>query len=302
MLKVLIQAGCYIAIIILGIVLKKAGLFKREDFGIFSKISLKITLPAAIITNFANKELDPSMLLLALMALCCGCFYIGLGFLLNLKNSKERRAFEMVNLSGYNIGCFALPFVQGFLSPVGVIATCLFDIGNGFIGLGGAYSLASLVKDGNRFSLKRIVSTMLHSVPFLVYMIMPALCLLRVPIPYVVTNLAGIVGSANAFISMFAIGIGFHLAADRSQVGRIIRMVAVRFGVAAVLAALVYFLLPFEMEVKKAVMIVVFSPIASAAPAFTGEMKSDVGLASAVNSVSIVCSILLIVSILVLIP
>jgi len=41
-----------------------------------------------------------------------------------------------------------------------------------------------------------------------------------------------------------------------------------------------------------------FSPIASAVPAFTGEMKSDVGLSSAINSISIVCSIVIIVSLL----
>jgi hypothetical protein len=43
----------------------------------------------------------------------------------------------------------------------------------------------------------------------------------------------------------------------------------------------------------------VFSPIASAAPAFTGDLKGDVGLSSAINSISIVCSIVIIVSLLV---
>jgi hypothetical protein len=44
--------------------------------------------------------------------------------------------------------------------------------------------------------------------------------------------------------------------------------------------------------------ILAFSPIASAAPAFTADMKGDVGLSSAVNSISIVCSIIFIVAIL----
>ena len=48
-------------------------------------------------------------------------------------------------------------------------------------------------------------------------------------------------------------------------------------------------------------MILCFSPIASAAPAFTGDLKGDVGLASAVNSISIVVSIVLIVAVLLLI-
>lgn len=154
MLEVLTKAGCFIAIIILGYVLKKVGVFKDSDFSVLSNVTLKITLPAAIINNFANKELDPSMFTLTLLAVLCGAVYMALGFLLNLRNSKEQRAFEILNFPGYNIGCFALPFVQSFLGPIGVISCCLFDIGNGFICLGGAYSVASMVKDGGKFSFR----------------------------------------------------------------------------------------------------------------------------------------------------
>ena len=48
----------------------------------------------------------------------------------------------------------------------------------------------------------------------------------------------------------------------------------------------------------QALVLLAFSPIASAVPAFTGEMKSDIGLSSAINSISIVCSIVIIVSLL----
>jgi len=52
------------------------------------------------------------------------------------------------------------------------------------------------------------------------------------------------------------------------------------------------------LEVRQALLILAFSPIASAAPAFTAEMDGDVGLSSAVNSISIVVSIVIIVGIL----
>ena len=72
MTDVLIRAGCFVVIIILGFVLKKLGVFKDSDFSVLANITLKITLPAAIITNFANKELDVSMLLLIAIAIGCG--------------------------------------------------------------------------------------------------------------------------------------------------------------------------------------------------------------------------------------
>lgn len=302
MLDVLIRAGSFVAIIILGFLLKKIGLFKDSDFSILSNVVLKITLPAAVVTNFANKELDMSMFALTLLAIGCGVVYILLGFLINLRSNKEQRAFEVLNLPGYNIGCFALPFVQSFLGPTGVIATCLFDVGNSLICLGGAFSIAVIVKEGGKFSINRILKTLSKSVPFLFFVSMPILCLLHVPIPEPITTLASIIGNANAFLAMFMIGIGFKLSADKSQLGRILRIILIRFSIAAIFALCFYFLLPFAQEVRKALVLLVFSPIGSAVPPFTSELKGDVGLSSAINSISIVCSVIFMVVLLTIIP
>ena len=302
MLDILIKAGCFVAIIVLGYTLKKIGVFKESDFSVLSTITLKLTLPAAIISNFANKELDPSLFTLTLLALLCGGIYMLLGYFLNLKNSKDQQAFEILNLPGYNIGCFTLPFVQNFLGPLGVISCCLFDIGNGFVCLGGAFSIASVVKDGAKLSVKRIVNTLSKSVPFICFLIMPILCLLHVPIPKPITSLAQIIGNANAFTAMLMLGVGFKLTAERHQLGRIFGVLSIRFLVAAALAVCFYLLLPFSAEVRKSLVLLVFSPIGSAVPAFTGEMKSDVGLSSAINSISIICSIIIMVILLLIIP
>ena len=183
-----------------------------------------------------------------------------------------------------------------------MIATFLFDIGNGFICLGGAFSVASMVKDGSKLSPMRIIRTLLKSVPFILYVVMPILCLTHIPIPGFITSLAEIIGNANAFLSMLMIGVGFKLAANRTQIGGIVRVLSVRFGFAFIFAAICYFLLPFSLEVRKALLLLVFSPVGTAVPAFTGEMKSDVGLSSAINSISIICSIVFMVLILILIP
>ena len=68
MLEILTRAGSFIAIIVLGYVLKRIGVFREEDFGVLSKICIRITLPAAIITSFAGKEIDPGLLLLLVLA------------------------------------------------------------------------------------------------------------------------------------------------------------------------------------------------------------------------------------------
>ena len=98
---------------------------------------------------------------------------------------------------------------------------------------------------------------------------------------------------------MLMIGVGFNLTGDRSQTGAILRVLGVRYGLAAVLALAFYFLLPFGLEIRQALVILAFSPIGSAVPVFTAELKGDVGLSSAINSISILLSILIIVVLLI---
>lgn len=298
MLDILIRAGCFVACILLGYVLKKVGVFKDEDFSVLSKVCIRITLPAAIVTSFAGKEIDPALLAIVALGLGCGVLYILVAFLMNLKSSKERRAFEVLNLPGYNIGCFTMPFVQSFLGPMGVITTSLFDAGNAFICLGGAFGVASMVKDGNGFDVKRIVKALAKSVPFLTYIIMVVLNLAHISVPGPILSFAEIVGGANAFLAMFMIGVGFKLEGDRSQIGSIVKILTARYSLAIVFALVFYFLLPFDLEIRQALVILAFSPIGSAVPPFTAELKGDVGLSSAINSMAIIISIVIIVTLL----
>ena len=298
MSEVLSRAGSFIAIIVLGYVLKKIGVFREEDFSVLSKICIRITLPAAIITSFSGKEIEPELLLLLFLGIGCGILYICLGWLLNRKKPREQQAFEILNLPGYNIGCFAMPFAQSFLGPMGVIATSLFDSGNAFICLGGAFGVAASVRDGRGFDFRRVFRALSRSVPFVTYLLMVLLNLLHLPLPGAVVECASIVGGANAFMAMFMVGVGFKLGGDRSQIGRMVKILGIRYGVAAVLALCFYFLLPFALEVRQALVILAFSPIGSAVPAFTEELREDVGLSSAINSVAIIISIVVIVTLL----
>ena len=293
MLDILTRAGSFIGIILLGYFLKRIGFFKQEDFTILSRITIRITLPATIVTSFAGKEIDPSMLSLAFLAIGCGLIYTSIGYLINRKQSKEQQAFEMLNLPGYNIGTFVIPFAQSFLGPLGVIAVSLFDTGNAVICLGGAFSLACMVKDGSGFSVKRIVKALAKSVPFVFYITMLLLNLIKAPIPAFVVSFATTIGSANAFMAMLMIGVGFKLGGDKSQIKTIVKLLSIRYGLATIFSLIFYFLLPFPLEVRQALVILAYSPIGSAVPGFTGELKGDVGLSSALNSIAMTISIIM---------
>jgi predicted permease len=212
--------------------------------------------------------------------------------MINRKHNRDQQAFEMLNLPGYNIGTFVIPFAQSFLGAMGVIAVSLFDTGNAVICLGGAFSIAAMVKDGGGFSAKRIVKALVRSVPFITYMTMLLLNLLKLQVPGFVMSVAGIGSNANAFMAMLMIGVGFKLElGDKKQVGTIMKLLAIRYSLATAFALIFYFLLPFELEVRQALVILAFSPIGSAVPGFTEQLKGDVGLSSALNSFAMVISI-----------
>lgn len=302
MAAVLSRAACFVAIIILGQVLRRVHFFQPEDFKVFSKIVLKITLPAAIVYSFSDKEITLSLLPIALLGLGGGILYIVAAMVINVRSSKEQRGFEMLNMAGYNIGNFTLPFVQSFLGPVGVVTSSLFDTGNAVICLGGAFSAASMAKGvGGNFSVKKIVRTLVTSVPFDAYVVMVTLSLLHLRLPQGVISFAEIISNANAAMAMLMLGVGFNLSGNKEQIREIVKMLSVRYGIAVMLALGFYFLLPYDLEYRQTLAVMAFAPLSSAAPAFTVDLKGDTGLASAVNSISIVISIICIITVLSLI-
>ena len=299
MQEILIKAGCYIAIILLGMGLRRIGFFKAEDFSVLSKIVIKITLPASVLASTAGMEITPGLLALVGLGFLCAVTQMGIAGVLNRKSGREQMAFEMLNMTGYNIGVFAMPFVGGFLGSTGVLTCSLFDGGSAVMTLGGSFGVASAVKDGAGFQVKRIFKALGRSVPFLTYLAVTLMNVLRIPVPGPILSCAGIIGGANAFLAMLMIGVGFQLDLDREKLGRAIRLLVVRYALAAVMALVFWFLLPFEMEVRKTLVLLSFAPIPASVPGFTAELDGDVGLSCTINSLSIICSILIMVTLLV---
>ena len=299
MLSILTKAGCYIAIIILGMFLRRIGFFKASDFSILSKIVIRITLPAALIVNAAGREISPQLLILSMLGFGGGAIYMIFGWLFSRNKSKERQAFDILNHAGYNIGVFVIPFTESFLGVAGVMTASIFDVGNAFICLGGAYGVAAAVKDGRGFDLKRVLKALSVSVPFLVHIGTVGMNLLHIPFPAPLIDCAKIIASANAFLAMLMIGVGFKLELERAKLGRVLQILALRYGIAVILALCYWFLLPFDRIVRLALVILALSPIGSAVPGFTEELKGDVGLSCSVNSLSILISIVTIVALLV---
>ncbi len=302
MLAVLEKSIDFIIFIILGYSFKKIGWLRKEDFFILSKIILSVTLPCAIIYNFSNMSLDISLILICAIGIVMNLIMIYIGFMMFRRDSKEKQAFAMINMSGFNIGGFTLPFVQNFFTAMGIAAVSLYDTGNAIMCTGITYTMANAVKgEKSRISLGRSVRDLFSSVSFDAYIVMTLITVLHITLPKVIVNWASIGAGANSFLSMFSIGVGMELSLKKEQIHELIKWLSVRFGTAIACAIIFYLFIPIDNKIKQGIIIAMLAPISGVAPAFTGKIGGDIELSSTLNSFSILISLcLIIISILVL--
>ena len=136
--------------------------------------------------------------------------------------------------------------------------------------------------------MRPILKAMSRSVPLMTYVVMTVLSALHLALPGPVLEYASIVANANAFLAMLMIGVGFRMDCSREQLASVAKILLIRYGLGIAFAVLAYQLLPFPAEYRQALVILFLSPVASAAPAFTAQLKSDYGIALIVSSLLVI--------------
>ena len=91
---------------------------------------------------------------------------------------------------------------------------------------------------------------------------------------------------------MLMIGLLFRVELKRSYFLSIFKLVGLRHLFSFVMSLIYYFVLPFDLAVRQALVLVSFGPMSVVASVFTGKCGGDEGKASAANSVTIVCSVI----------
>ena len=267
--SVLVKVVSFIAVIVVGYLLKRVGFFRAEDFRLIAGLVLKVTLPCAIISNFTRIDVDAALFVLVLLGLGCNLVTVAAGWLASKRGDSAEQAFNIINFSGYNVGCFALPFLQSFVSPMGVVAACIWDTGNSIMCTGATYSIAAAVAGKNEGGGARLFfRRMFSSVPMDVYVAMTILAFLGWKLPPQVLGFTDMV----------------HIA----------KTLFCRYLIAAALAFLFYNYLPFDQEVRKVLAILAFAPLSAVCTIYTALCLNDPGrvaLSCTLNSLSIVCSV-----------
>lgn len=275
-----------------GYLMKQAGIFTRQSFDTISNIVFRVTLPAAIIVNLNGVHFELNYLFISVLAIVFNFIFIGMGYVIG--KDREEKSFLMLNLNGFNIGNFALPFVSYFFDKAAVLIVCLFDAGNSLMCMGTGYGLAAYVggRSGDENIFKMLAKILLTSAPVLSYVFMIVLAILGWQLPDTLIQWAKIPASANTFLSMLMIGVALGISLKPEFVHLVVKNISSRLIGSAVMAALALWLLPYDMNIKKVIVVLAFSPIAGMACYFTAKMKSNIQVAACISSLSILISII----------
>ncbi|MGL9746819.1 AEC family transporter [Enterococcus sp. DIV0170] len=261
MRAVLLNSLGLFVIILIGYLTKRLNLLIKADGTTISKIVVNVTLPAAIIVNLQSLEVKNQLLLLIAAGLVLNLVMIIIGHFFSKKQEQVEREFLMYSVSGYNIGNFAIPFVQSFM-PLAIPILSFFDIGNSVMLAGGSNVVIEGISgsNGQRPSAKMVLGRLGRSVPFLCYLIMLFFRMVKMDLPPAVFQIAQPIASANTFLSMFMIGLFLELRLPKKDLSLVLRVLVIKYA-SGILLAVVFMLLPIPMMIKIVLCLVSVGPI-----------------------------------------
>lgn len=260
MIEILIHAIGLMIIILLGYFLKRLNILSKADGNTLSVVIVNVTLPAVIIVNFAHMDLSAGLLLFIVIALVWTFLQLFLVHLFSKKDGNAQQQFFLYCASGFNIGNFALPFIQSFL-PQAVPFISMFDLGNSLMLAGGTKVVTDrFVGSTTSFSPKKILRQLFLSPAFTAYIIMLVLRSLSITLPNGLLEILQPIADANVFLSMFMIGLFLDLYLPAKNRKDVFKLFGFRYGIGLAFVAFLA-LLPIPPLPKIVLCLMAVTPI-----------------------------------------
>lgn len=289
-----IKVLAFVCAIAAGYVMSHRGKLGSTPGTFVSNIVFTITLPCAIIHAFGAADFTYDLLLLVPLGFACafGAYLVAL--MLTLRTERKTRIFYLLNSCGFNIGCFALPFVQAIFSPTMAVATCLFDAGNAFMMAGGSYALTGLVAGSGRVDhpARFIAKRLFGSLPFDTYLLIIVLAVLGIRLPNEVVLFTEPIANANSFLAMFMLGCMMSFAVSRERLVSMAKLLSLRVAFSIAFTCLIWAVLPCDGTLKAVLTLLVWGPASALAPMYTHMSGADGGLAGFANAVTIILGVI----------
>lgn len=209
-----------IALIALGYIAKRIGLLKKNDGDALTRLAFNFTLPAVVVSVFADVTLEKSNAFFPLLGAGIGIVMFGASFIVYRKYSSREKGLLTMPLLGLNIGLFAVPLVQAIWGEAVTKYLLMLDFGNAFVIFVLCYIVGAVyAQDKKDINIKNIGKKALKSVPLILYIVTILLKLFGVYYPKFVIDFAALLSKANTPVSMLALGMFLSFTFNRVQMG-----------------------------------------------------------------------------------
>src|SRR5574344_361148 len=296
----LVNAYTVIIIFFIGYFFKRFKLVNLDTAKKLSYVVMYITLPCAILSGTAGAiDISVNLYYIVPIAFVISFLMPCIGYFIFHKDPKQC-VFGMLNLGGFNIGNFVLPFMQSILTPEGFIALCLFDVVNAFFFFFVVYCMSlwfnrNGFNNGDTINLKKILIELSKSITSYCCILSIVLSASGIEMPFEVLHPVKMIGASNSFLCMFVIGVALNFDVSFTQINKILKMLFIRYFSALLFALLVWFCLPYSQMLLLVLVAIVFAPITSLAPITAIRSLPEFAEDSAnLNMISVITSVIII--------
>lgn len=292
--EVAVRALSLISIVAIGLIIKKLGWVSIDDFPMFSRIVLQVTLPCALVTSFDRFEISSSLLFLTALGLVVNLIGQVAGYLVSRSGSRMDKSFAVMSTGSYNIGVFATPYLSTLLGPGAAVHTSMFDIGNSAAAAGVSYGWGlTLAGRRTREGVLGFVLEMFRSPVFDVYLFLLAFRGLGLHFPQPVLAFTATVGAANPFMAMLMIGVGLEPRLSRHKYARAAQLLGLRYAISTLAALVIWNWVPMDRQQAAIVCMLLYAPLATMVPGFVSEAGGDVELSTFMSTVTILVAMVM---------
>lgn len=295
MLESLPKIASFIFFIWLGWFLRRSGMLKESAFAAVSALVLNVTLPCLIVTNLNGIKIEGLMLLVVFLGFLTNALMLAYAWTITRRITDEKkRDFARLNLGGFSVGPLAVPYIQAFYPTTGLLTAFMFDVGNVLMSGGGTYAILAGAHEKQRsvFNvLKVIFSKLVRSGPLLSFVVVVGMSVVGLKFPDSVTTVTKVGAQANTMLAMIMIGESIELSMSREKLWQILKILGNRWLLCILFALSAAFLMPFEGEVRTALILVCLSPVPAMSLIYTAQLGCDVGMGANLNSLSVLISI-----------
>lgn len=292
MIDVVMRAVSLVLVVALGYMFKRVGWARAADFPMFTRLVIYVTLPCALATSFNEFEIMPQLLMLAVLGFGAAFSLCVIGWLMERRNGPSDRAFGLLNVTSFNVGAFATPYLAMIIGPHAIVYASIFDVGGAMSAAGIGYGWAmSTAHTETRTTPVTFAAHMLKSPVLMIYLFLVVFRLMGLRFPDPIIVVTSTIGSANTFLAMFMVGIGVEIRLHRSKYAKALKYLTVRYAAVTLIGVALWFSLPFEQEIRVIMCVILAAPLAAMTSAFTYQARSDVELSTFITSASVLVAI-----------